>query len=231
MIENQALCLVFSLLSIRRILLSAMPLSMNRRFFIISLAGGLGACRSPVSSVREGPPRVQSPAEVPLQVSTQAAEFEQSGYRLRPRAHYELQALVMSVRQYDKGELSDLIPLDWALAWGRVARPEIQAALRVHQNNRWFHWRTKGPYPVPRQELIESMANVHIVAGSVAVAQQIARVRKGQCVWLRGWLVDVEGAQLSRPWKTSLTRKDSGGGACEILHVHEIAEVPCLPSA
>ena len=50
------------------------------------------------------------------------------------------------------------------------------------------------------------------------MAADLARVGEGDRVRVDGWLV-----QLDRPggwrWRSSLTREDSGGGACELVYV------------
>jgi len=41
-------------------------------------------------------------------------------------------------------------------------------------------------------------------------------------VTLRGWLIDVDAAD-GWHWRTSRTREDTGGGACEIIWVESVA--------
>jgi hypothetical protein len=43
----------------------------------------------------------------------------------------------------------------------------------------------------------------------------LTRIRAGSLVELRGRLVDIEGREVGM--RTSLTRDDTGAGACEIL--------------
>ena len=72
------------------------------------------------------------------------------------------------------------------------------------------------------------MANVHVVPGDDAVRTAVLALEAGECVWLRGELVDIVGhddPSLSR--RTSLTRGDTGAGSCEILPVREVASLGC----
>ena len=59
---------------------------------------------------------------------------------------------------------------------------------------------------------------MHMVPANATVAADLARVGEGDRVRVDGWLV-----QLDRPggwrWRSSLTREDSGGGACELVYV------------
>jgi hypothetical protein len=52
------------------------------------------------------------------------------------------------------------------------------------------------------------------------VEKQLARLRAGQVVTLHGYLVDV--AMHGGVWRTSMTRTDTGAGACEIMWIEAI---------
>jgi hypothetical protein len=60
--------------------------------------------------------------------------------------------------------------------------------------------------------------NMHLIPADDVVRDRLESVRAGQVVTLRGQLVDA-----ARPdgftWGTSLTRDDSGAGACELFLV------------
>jgi hypothetical protein len=66
---------------------------------------------------------------------------------------------------------------------------------------------------------------MHLIPASDAVRRSIDRVRPGELVHLEGFLVDAR-----RPdgwhWNTSLTREDTGFGACELVYVEEIGPAP-----
>jgi hypothetical protein len=64
-------------------------------------------------------------------------------------------------------------------------------------------------------------ANTHLVPGSSRVASALARVRRGDVVRLEGDLVDIDGPD-GFAWKTSLSRTDTGAGACETLYVRAL---------
>jgi hypothetical protein len=71
--------------------------------------------------------------------------------------------------------------------------------------------------------VVSHSANTHLIPANQNVRRQLAALRVGQVVHLRGELVDArrdDGAWL----QTSMTRADSGAGACEVMLV-ESAEV------
>jgi len=68
---------------------------------------------------------------------------------------------------------------------------------------------------VSRRVIERHSANWHVIAGSDAVRATLDRLRAGSVVELEGELVDIEGREAGMA--TSLTRNDTGPGACEIL--------------
>ena len=61
---------------------------------------------------------------------------------------------------------------------------------------------------------------MHLIAADKAVAKQISRVRSGQVVKLKGYLVEARRAD-GFTWTSSLSRTDSGNGACELMWVSD----------
>ena len=88
------------------------------------------------------------------------------------------------------------------------------ADIEISQANRFYFWRTEN-WPLPRNEIETHSANWHVIAASPAVGAVLGRLRPGNVVELRGQLVDIEGREGGM--STSLSRSDTGPGACEIL--------------
>lgn len=152
---------------------------------------------------------------------------------LRPRATYSLDAYVMSRKSYAGAflgdGLSDLVPVDFALAWGPAAQPTVQALLTIRQAGRWYYWR--GPagveLPLSPGELNANMANVHIIPADSLVLAETEGVEAGRCYRLSGQLVDIDATDPQLARRTSMSRADSGAGACEILYLEHLAEIAC----
>jgi hypothetical protein len=65
---------------------------------------------------------------------------------------------------------------------------------------------------------VRSSANMHLVPANDAVADALAAVDAGDRVRIDGWLVQIDATDGWR-WRSSLTREDSGAGACELIYV------------
>jgi hypothetical protein len=63
---------------------------------------------------------------------------------------------------------------------------------------------------------------MHLIPGSAEVRKQLRRLRAGHVVQMRGKLVNASRADGYR-WNSSLTRADSGAGACELFYVESLS--------
>ena len=70
-------------------------------------------------------------------------------------------------------------------------------------------------------DIVRASANVHLIPADANVKRSLDRVRVGTIVTLRGQLVEATRADGWR-WTSSLTREDSGAGACELMLVREV---------
>ena len=67
---------------------------------------------------------------------------------------------------------------------------------------------------------------MHIIHKDKDVLKEIISIGNGEHVILHGYLVNVN--FKDGPWKSSLSRSDTGNGACEITYVTSV--VPPGPS-
>ena len=148
--------------------------------------------------------------------------FTVDGIPAQALAEYALSARVLAARRYRLGHTAALAPLDLALGWGRMSDPAVIARLDIAQRHRWYLWSYSGAPPLPVREIETSSANVHLIPADDAVAARLANLRTGDAVTLRGYLLGLERADGWR-WRSSLTREDTGDGACELLYVQQVA--------
>jgi hypothetical protein len=166
------------------------------------------------------PPAGVLVAQAPKQRALAHAQaFEHLGYTLTPRAQFSLTARVLAGERYHVDALAKLVPRDLALGWGIMSDSAIIKQLKISQSGRFYFWQYEGAAMHARvSQIIASSANMHLIPASAQVNAVIDSVRVGQLISIEGKLVDVA---RSDGWsmKTSLTREDSGPGACEVLFV------------
>lgn len=169
-------------------------------------------------------PGVLAP-DPPVQVDLpDAVTLQRGDVTLATRAHFEATARVLSREDYRFDAGAALAPTDLALGWGRMSDSGVLDRIEITQSGRFYYWRVKD-FPIPRREIEESSANMHIIPADAGVRAMLDRVRPGELVHLEGFLVDARRADGWR-WNTSLTREDTGNGACELVFVESLTVEP-----
>ena len=165
-------------------------------------------------------PGVVAP-EIPAQTKpANAHSFDLHGYRITPLADYSITARVLSRENYHLGREADLSSTDFALGWGRMSDESVLKTISISQSGRFYFWQVQ-EFPIPRREIETSSANVHLIAADKNIERQLDGIRKGQVVHLQGELVQAD-APDGWKWRSSLTRDDTGPGACELLYVERV---------
>ena len=157
----------------------------------------------------------------PIQEKLTSAQIHMVGkYVVRPVARFQVEARVLSTERYRFDRGAALSPIDLALGWGPMSNQAVLDQIDISQGGRFYRWRVKS-YPIPRQQIIEHSANMHMIPANDEVRNDLLAVRVGEIVHIEGYLV-VATSEDGAIWKTSLTRKDSGDGACELVWVENI---------
>ncbi len=175
------------------------------------MAGSVPQCPLP-PPVAAGAPPLQTDVPAGLMpIALQAAT-------LTPLAGFSVQARVLSREDYHLGREADLSPTDLALGWGRMQDSAVLDRLDIEQGARWYSYRWRDEPPIPVAEIATSSANMHMIPADHAVARALSRIRRGDQVRVDGWLVRAD-ASDGWHWQSSLTRNDTGNGACELVYV------------
>lgn len=157
-------------------------------------------------------------AEEPLQEPcAQQVVAQVKGYTLTAMAKYTIRARVLHTKHYWV-DGNDLVPYDVALGWGRMSDQSVLDHLEISQGNRFFFYQWQNAPPIPEKEIDCHAANNHLIAASGSIARVIGGLYPGEIVTMQGYLVNA-----SKPdgfhWNTSLSRTDTGNGACEVFYV------------
>ncbi|GHC08318.1 hypothetical protein [Thermomonas carbonis] len=190
-----------------------LPIPDNTRIADITRAD-TSACPLPPLVARGAAP-LQS--EIPSAMPALSME----GATLQPLAGFSIEARVLGREDYRIGREAEFSPTDLALGWGRMTEDAVLAQLKISQGGRWYRYSWKHEPPIPLGEIIRSSANMHMLPADDRVAAALGDVEAGERVRIDGWLVQVNSPDGWR-WRSSLTREDSGGGACEVVYVCSI---------
>jgi hypothetical protein len=172
--------------------------------------------------VRHGP-GVLAPGEPYQTDSGTQAGWEMNGVRITPLAYFRMRARVLGTERYWFDAGSRISPVDFALGWGPMSDDRILEQLDMGQGGRWYHWSPRGKtFPIAKEDIIKSSANMHMIPANEEIKGRLLSVRRGQIVTLSGYLVAAE-TKEGWKWRSSLSRTDTGAGACELVWVKEVS--------
>lgn len=195
-----------------------------QRFLLISLVlaafGGWHWWTSERAVAR--PPGIIAPDE-PVQVDLDPApRFEAKGYTFIERAKYDITARVLRKEIYHLDGGAGLAPVDLGVGWGPLSDSAIIEELEFSQMGRFFYWSPRTDhFPLPTGTLISHLAQMHMIPATDAIEAKLKRLRPGQRVTASGYLVDIRNPS-GFVWNTSLSRTDTGDGACELFWVEKL---------
>ena len=175
------------------------------------LVGDRAVSHSPGILVDADPQQVELDGAQPL-------AFD--GAELVPHASFKAKARVLGRERYHLGKLADIAPIDIAAGWGPMSDTAVLEHVEISQSNRFYYWHYEQEPPIGRRAIETHSANWHLIPATKSVWHTLRGVRVGDVVTLEGELVDIESADLGTI-RTSLSRDDTGAGACEIILVQD----------
>lgn len=214
---------------------------MKRAETWLAIAFGLAVAVAAYLSIRDValPPPSAIAREIvegePRQGPTDAQPFTTAirgyTYTITPRATYEIAGLVVSRHRgdawfnmyhaTDPGNIEDV-----CVVWGEVIANGSYRKVQFWSGEFtcYFSWpgRLDPPFDV------EKAANNHLIPADEYVTHRIRNLRVGDQIRMTGLLVDYavsSGGRTLLTRQTSLTRKDTGNGACETMFVTDLAVV------
>ena len=161
-------------------------------------------------------------AEKPQQADLQPSVFMLDGYQLTRKASFEIRARVLSKEPYYLNRTADLSPIDLALGWGVMSDSAVLNKIDISQSSRWYRTKYELPSPIPEQQIIFNSSNMHMIPASKSIERSLKKIRKGDIVLIRGYLVDVD-HDSGWYWRSSMSRNDTGDGACELVYVESMS--------
>lgn len=151
-------------------------------------------------------------------------EIKDGVFDLKPMAKYKASVMVMSKKSYSYGWMGEIVPIDLALAWGKLTKPEYDKYIYYSQSDRWYSYTYEPESPLNAGYIGKHSANTHIIPATENILKALKSVTKKQKVVLEGFLVYLEGTYKGEKvfWNSSLTRDDYGDNSCELFFVEKV---------
>ena len=153
-------------------------------------------------------------------------------WKFDPLFSYDISGVVFGVSHKFSSRLADVMAADVGMVWGENAALEHyrKVRFRVMLNYSEVYWKDGVSFN------LHEFGNTHVLSCDPAAFRAVKKIKTGDQVRLRGWLVNAEIAE--KPGETdkskimrlpsSVSRRDKGEGACEVLYVRSAADVEIL---
>jgi hypothetical protein len=197
---------------------------MNLVFFIALIALGWFTYSRLNAPITYSPGVLTSTEPVQSDLTPNDAAFDYGKFHLSPLAHFSLDARVLHREIYRYDRFAALVPVDLAVGWGRMSDQSVLDQLETSQSARFFWYEWPRQPPIPREEIVSHATNLHLIPSTAAIASQCKSLRAGALIHLAGLLVEATGPEIGT-LRSSLTRTDSGNGACELVWVEELHSI------
>ncbi len=162
-------------------------------------------------------------ARDPIQTDkTLPRPFNHGDYTIKPLANYAVTAVVLARKRYHSDASAKIGPVDLALGWGPMSTAVVINDLSISQSGRWYEYRWAKEPPLNGDQIERHSANTHCLPADNTVRSQLLAVKRHDLVTLEGFLVEVNGPDGYR-WRSSLSRNDTGGGACEVMWITRVS--------
>ena len=168
------------------------------------------------------PPGIVAPAAPAQKLLDPPPTFVAKEHEFIARARYDVTARVLRKEIYRIDGGANLAPVDLVYRLGRDVGYCRRRRARVLADGPVPVLEAEGPDVVPADAGANNRqaAQVHPIPADAAIERRL-RARPGQVVRLSGYLVDIRGPGGFR-WRTSLSREDTGDGACEIMWIESL---------
>ena len=165
-------------------------------------------------------------SEEPIQLAKgdlgkESHKIGSSEFELTKLAFYNITAVVVAKKKYSD-MLAMMVPYDLALAWGRV--PENFDTITFSQKGRFYYYRYSGSCPLSKAYIQSHTSNNHIIVANENLRSGLEKVRTYDLVNIEGYLSNIKVTVGTRYqfMKSSMTRTDSGDGACEVIYLTKL---------
>ena len=140
-----------------------------------------------------------------------------------PSAHYEVTAKVLNKKSYFYGIDAVISPQDLGVAWGPFYKGNEYKKIKTYYETRKLNYDFQS---LDSRYVKSHAANIHLIPKNNEILKKLKKLRKGDSVYLRGYIVKLEGKNISTKesysGKSSLIKYDLRNGTCENLYVTDV---------
>lgn len=171
-------------------------------------------------SYRFPPGKEQAPDEPIQRTIKTKKKWSRNGYLITALAEWKMKVRVIIAERYRTGREADLSPMDLTVAWGAASDTLELQKCTFYKLNRYYRCEWSDP-TVDGTMMMQHTANMHVIGVDDAMNDRLKKIRREDIVTIEGYLVQVSATDGWR-WNSSLSRTDTGDGACELILVTKL---------
>lgn len=165
----------------------------------------------------------------PIQEPTSTEEFltqvEDEKYLIIPKFDYELDGVIVSYN--NAGDFTDYFHSVWndhinlrdlCVIWGDNVETGVYLETDFH-NDSWTCWVQWPSREVYKRFDMKQLSNNHVLIDNAEIEKKLMRAGPGDHIRLKGVLAEYRNPRTGFRRSTSITRTDTGNGACETIYV------------
>lgn len=172
----------------------------------------------------------------PLQEPTSQKAFtltvNHQHYVIRPRYEYQLNGVVVSYNNSDGfGDIwhhkrwQDFINLrDLCVVWGDNVRTGVYKKVTFNSDS-WTCWVSWSDRQTGAMFKGNALSNNHLLTDNLAIKRALMQAEVGDQIRLRGVLAEYANQDTRFKRGTSVSRDDTGNGACETIYLSQFSIV------
>jgi len=161
----------------------------------------------------------------PEQYEVSQRQWQFKDVQVTALASFRVRARVLLTEHYWWGNDAAVSPVDLTLGWRLMSNQEVLDGLHLYRMRRAYAWTARNNrLPAAGEEINSHAANMHMVPATEELAGRLRSIHRGDLVDIRGYLIEIKFPN-GGVWRSSLSRTDSGNGACELVWVNDLTKL------
>lgn len=171
---------------------------------------------------------LRDPAQTETSMAPFSIQHKNKNYLITPKFNYEIWGLVVSCHEasnpfdyYHKEWGDDLNAKDICVVWGENVESGIFRDVKFSSGSWTCYYSCKNRdwRKILTKFRNDQLSNNHLLVASAILSNQLRRVRRGDQIYIKGYLAEYAHSNGKFYRGTSTCRTDTGNGACETIFV------------
>lgn len=175
---------------------------------------------------------LEPPKQTPVLAPPFDVRVNEQDYTIKPKYAYELNGIIVSYHNADGfGDIwhhkrwKDFLNLrDLCVIWGDNVGSGVYQSMQF-SNDSWTCWASWNDASTGQLFKMNGLSNNHLLTNDTAINKTLMEAEPGDHIRLKGMLSEYSNRGNGFQRGTSITRDDTGNGACETIFLDEFTVI------